>query len=150
MKHIAIVGGGLGGLTAGALLAKHGHRITLVEQHHVVGGAATTFRRKGGFTVEVGLHEMNAARTNPTTKTVFDTLGVYEKVDFVEPNEFFRVTASGFDFTMPMGREEAMLALRERYPAETEGIDRYFDLIDALATDVERVQIGRASCRERV
>ena len=139
MKHIAIIGGGLGGLTAGALLAKHGYRITLVEQHRVVGGAATTFLRKGGFTAEVGLHEMDAARTYPTTKTVFDTLDVYENVDFIEPDEFFRVTASGFDFTMPMGREEAMSALRERYPAEAEGIGRYFDLIDALAADFERV-----------
>ena len=38
MERIAIIGGGLGGLTAGALLAKQGYRITLVEQHNKVGG----------------------------------------------------------------------------------------------------------------
>ncbi|HXY54318.1 MAG TPA: NAD(P)/FAD-dependent oxidoreductase [Nitrospirota bacterium] len=140
MEQIAIIGGGLGGLTAGALLAKHGYRITLIEQHHKIGGAATTFRRKGGYEIEVGLHEMDAARTHPTTKAVFDTLGVYENVNFVEPAEFFRVTASGFDFTMPNRRDEAMTALKDRYPADAKGIDRYFDLIDTLAKDVERIE----------
>jgi len=55
-KTITIIGGGLGGLTSGALLAKDGHKVTLLEQHNIVGGCATTFKRKGGFTCEVGLH----------------------------------------------------------------------------------------------
>ncbi|HFU76073.1 MAG TPA: FAD-binding protein, partial [Arcobacter sp.] len=33
MKNITIIGGGLGGLTAGALLSKEGYKITLLEQH---------------------------------------------------------------------------------------------------------------------
>ncbi len=140
MKRIVMIGGGLGGLTAGALLAKTGHTVVLLEQHNVVGGSATTFRRKGGFTVEVGLHEMNAVYSNATTKEVFDTLGVYRNVEFVEPDEFFRVTASGFDFTMPNGRDSALSALRERYPAEASGIEEYFTLIDALADDMKRLE----------
>jgi len=148
MERIAIIGGGLGGLTAGALLANQGYRITLVEQHHKIGGAATTFQRKGGFTLEVGLHVMPAVRTNPITKAVFDALGVFDNIDFVEPDEFFRVTASGFDFTMPRRRDEAIIALKDRYPADANGIDRYFDLIDTLATDVDH--IGNAKWWELV
>jgi len=140
MERIAIIGGGLGGLTAGALLAKQGYRIILVEQHYKVGGAATTFRRKGGFTLEVGLHVMPAVRTNHTMKAVFDVLGVFDNIDFVEPDEFFRVTASGFDFTMPGRRDEALTALKDRYPADAKGIDRYFDLIDTLEAEVEHIQ----------
>lgn len=140
MKRIVIIGGGLGGLTAGALLAKNGYNIVLLEQHKIVGGAATTFRRKGGFTVEVGLHEMNEVYSNSTTKEVFDTLGVYENIEFVEPDEFFRVTASGFDFTMPNRRDNVLSALKERYPAEANGIKEYFTLIDALADDFSRLE----------
>jgi len=61
VKRVVIIGAGLGGLTAGALLAKEEYKVTILEQHSVVGGCATTFKRKGGYTCEVGLHEMDAA-----------------------------------------------------------------------------------------
>jgi len=32
----------LGGLTAGALLAQSGHRVTILEQHNIIVGCATT------------------------------------------------------------------------------------------------------------
>ena len=40
-----IIGGGLGGLVAGAKLAKEGRRVLLIEQDRVVGGCATGSRR---------------------------------------------------------------------------------------------------------
>jgi len=36
--HVAIIGAGIGGMCAGALLAKHGYRVTVVEQRDTVGG----------------------------------------------------------------------------------------------------------------
>ncbi len=59
MKYdIIIIGGGLGGLTAGAKLSKEGKKVLLIEQHDRPGGCATTFKR-GDYTMEVGLHEMD-------------------------------------------------------------------------------------------
>ena len=49
---------------------------------------------------------------------------------------------------MPGRRDEAVLALKDRYSADAEGIDRYFDLIDTLAADVEH--IGNAKWWELV
>ncbi|MBW6481061.1 MAG: FAD-dependent oxidoreductase, partial [Bacteroidales bacterium] len=47
MNHdIIIIGAGLGGLTAGANLAKQGKKVLLIEQHDRPGGCATTFTRK--------------------------------------------------------------------------------------------------------
>ncbi|MBN1145594.1 MAG: FAD-dependent oxidoreductase, partial [Bacteroidales bacterium] len=47
MKYdIIIIGAGLGGLTAGAKLAKEGKRVLVVEQHSIPGGYATTFKKK--------------------------------------------------------------------------------------------------------
>ncbi len=42
-KKIAIVGAGVGGLTAGALLAKKGYSVTIFEKEKYVGGRALTF-----------------------------------------------------------------------------------------------------------
>ena len=50
---VMVVGAGIGGLTAGALLAKRGLKVLVVEQHYLPGGCASIFRRKG-FTFDVG------------------------------------------------------------------------------------------------
>ena len=42
-----VVGAGIGGLTCAALLARAGLRVLLVEQHYMVGGYCSTFRRNG-------------------------------------------------------------------------------------------------------
>jgi phytoene dehydrogenase-like protein len=43
---VIIIGGGLGGLTAGAKLAKEGNKILLLEQHYIPGGCATVFKKR--------------------------------------------------------------------------------------------------------
>ena len=44
-ESIIVVGGGIAGLTVGALLAKEGYQITLVDSHRQLGGCAGTFKR---------------------------------------------------------------------------------------------------------
>ena len=43
---VIVVGGGLGGLSAAALLAKRGLKVHLIESHDKLGGYATNFKRK--------------------------------------------------------------------------------------------------------
>ena len=51
--RITVIGAGIGGLTAAALLAKRGYCVKVYDQAFVTGGCASTFRRKG-FTFDVG------------------------------------------------------------------------------------------------
>lgn len=44
---IIIIGSGIGGLTAGALLARYGKRVLVCESHTIPGGAAHSFSRRG-------------------------------------------------------------------------------------------------------
>ena len=48
-----VIGAGIGGLCAGALCAKYGKRVTVVESHDVAGGAAHSWKRDG-YTFESG------------------------------------------------------------------------------------------------
>jgi len=112
-----------------------GHKVTLLEQHNIVGGSATTFKRRGGFTVEVGLHEMDDPFAEGPKKDIFTMLGVYDHVEFVRPKELFKVTTANGDFVMPDGIEEAKAALKARFDEESKGIDAYFELITAIATE---------------
>lgn len=129
MQNIVIIGAGLGGLTAGALLAKDGYKVTLLEQHSIVGGCASVFKRKGGFTCEVGLHEMDGVYTNPTIKKVFEKLGVYQHVEFIKPDEFFKVYTKKGEFVMPDDVDSAKKALKQKFPDEKRVIDNYFNII---------------------
>lgn len=45
--RVVIVGAGIGGLTAGALLLKAGHAVTVLEAHVYAGGCAGTFFHRG-------------------------------------------------------------------------------------------------------
>jgi len=139
MKNITIIGAGLGGLTAGALLAKDGQKVTILEQHNIVGGCATTFKR-GDFTCEVGLHEMEGVYTNHIIVNIFKRLGVYDNIEFVKPNEFFSVTTKYGEFRMPDGVEDAKRALIIKFPDEKKGIDRYFKTIKKIAKSLEKLQ----------
>lgn len=44
---VIIIGSGIGGLTAGALLAKYGKKVAIFESHTIAGGAAHSFVRQG-------------------------------------------------------------------------------------------------------
>ncbi|KAF6265696.1 hypothetical protein COO60DRAFT_868698 [Scenedesmus sp. NREL 46B-D3] len=50
---VVIIGSGIGGLCCGALLAKYGVKVTVVESHSIPGGAAHTWER-GGYHFESG------------------------------------------------------------------------------------------------
>ena len=43
---VVVVGTGMGGLVAAALLAGAGRRVLVVDGHYVAGGNATVFRRR--------------------------------------------------------------------------------------------------------
>jgi len=138
MKNITIIGAGLGGLTAGALLAKEGQKVTILEQHNIVGGCATTFKR-GDFTCEVGLHEMEGVHNNPMMVDIFKKLGVYDHIEFVKANEFFSVTTKHGKFLMPDGIENVKKALLLKFPYEKKGIESYFKTIQRLAEKFEKL-----------
>ncbi len=54
---VVVVGSGIGGLTAAALLAKRGIDVLVIEQHYLPGGACTSLRRQD-FTFDVAVAMM--------------------------------------------------------------------------------------------
>ena len=74
---VIVIGSGIGGLTAAALLSRYGKRVMVCESHTVAGGAAHNFRRQGfefdsGPSFYCGLSD---ARSLNPVKQVLDILG---------------------------------------------------------------------------
>lgn len=53
MKKVAVIGAGLGGLSAGALLAKEGYQVDIYEKNTMPGGRAIVFEDRG-FRFDMG------------------------------------------------------------------------------------------------
>ena len=75
---VIVIGSGIGGLTAGALLARYGKRVLVCESHAIPGGAAHSFRRRGfefdsGPSFYCGLSQQRPS-LNPL-RQVLDVLG---------------------------------------------------------------------------
>lgn len=125
---VIVIGAGLGGLTAGAKLAKDGKKVLVIEQHDRPGGCATTFKRKD-FTFEVGLHEMDGLdRTDLKTK-IFRELNVFDNVEFLKVPEFYHFVNDKTQITIPHDPEKAVDILIKQFPREKAGIESFFDKI---------------------
>ena len=125
---VIIIGGGLGGLIAGATLSKKGKKVLLLEQHYIPGGCATTFKRKD-FVMEVGLHEMDGMHKMDLKQEVFSFLEVEKNVEFIKVPELFKYKGNGIDFVQPHGEKETITALVNKYPEEEKGIIAFFKII---------------------
>ena len=134
VADVIIVGGGLGGLTAGAKLVREGKKVLLIEQHTVPGGCATTFRRKDFF-VEAGLHEMDGLDSEDPKMQILNELEVFKNLDVVEVPEFYRFKHGDTDIVIPADREQAIKVLVQKYPMEEKGILKYFRTIDAIRSE---------------
>ncbi|MGK7941580.1 MAG: C-3',4' desaturase CrtD [Crocosphaera sp.] len=74
-KEVVIIGAGIGGLTAGALLARRGYQVTVYEQAYVPGGCASTFKRRG-FTFDVGATQVAGLEPGGIHHRIFAELGI--------------------------------------------------------------------------
>ncbi|MBD2102001.1 C-3',4' desaturase CrtD [Leptolyngbya sp. FACHB-261] len=74
-EKVVVVGAGIGGLTAGALLAKRGYEVIIFDQALVPGGCASTFKRRG-FTFDVGATQVAGLEPGGIHHRIFSELGV--------------------------------------------------------------------------
>lgn len=137
-----IIGSGLGGLSAGATLARAGKKVLVLEQHSLIGGCATCFKRKG-MSVDAGLHEMDWGDPKTDMKQfVFKKLGIDEKIKIIPlPSAWSIVIHNGEkikELTIPHGQEKVKEVLKQEFPHESAGIDAYFKAINQQAYAVRK------------
>lgn len=73
--RVVVIGAGIGGLTAGALLAHRGYEVLILDQALVPGGCASTFKRQG-FTFDVGATQVAGLEPGGIHARIFSELEI--------------------------------------------------------------------------
>jgi phytoene dehydrogenase-like protein len=123
---VIVIGSGIGGLTAAAILSKiYQKRVLVLEQHFVAGGLTHEFQRHG-YHFDVGLHYVGAMGPGEPGRKLFDFLTDGALAWNKMPPVFEKFIYPHFSFDVPSDPKEYLRALQEKFPAEKEALAKYF------------------------
>jgi phytoene dehydrogenase-like protein len=123
-----IIGAGIGGLICANLLAREGLRVLLVEQHYMVGGYCSTFRRKG-YTFDAATHfyPLLGSPATLTGKLLLE-LGVRNGWVKMDPVDNFHFP-DGSSFSVPADFNTYLSKLKAGFPDEGQALDGFFRVV---------------------
>jgi adrenodoxin-NADP+ reductase len=138
-----VVGSGLGGLSTAACLAAAGKSVLVLEQHEIVGGCSQTFRRKGIWEFDCGVHYVGGCvpGSDGTIPTVLRGLGVEDRI------AWSRLDDSGMDtvhfpehqFRVPTSWDGLTENLRRCFPADAEGLTKCVAELRRIGEGADRI-----------
>ncbi|HSR43922.1 MAG TPA: NAD(P)/FAD-dependent oxidoreductase [Acidimicrobiia bacterium] len=142
-----VIGSGMGGMVAAAMLSKLGRRVLVLEQHNIPGGFTQMFKRPG-YRWDVGVHIVGEMSDKSYLGRLLQNLtdgrlqwesvgGVYDEFNFPD----------GFSIQLPDSRERFRETLIDYFPAERDAIDQYLTAVRAAARSTSKFLQSRATPR---
>ena len=123
---VIVIGSGIGGLTAAALLAKHaGQRVLVLERHYTAGGFTHVFHRPG-YEWDVGVHYIGQMQ-NPASPVhaAFEHLTEGRLGWNSMPDVYDQIRIADRMYEFRSGVEPFRNGLLASFPNEAHAIDRY-------------------------
>ncbi len=133
---VIVVGAGIGGLTAGALLAKRGLKVLVAEQWARPGGFCHAWLRRigerDGKTLRIhcdgGVHDISGAHPGGTVDSLLRRLEVADQVTWLPMPQRY-LLAGGEIFDVPVGGNAMAAAVAARFPQDAAGIHKLFEVM---------------------
>lgn len=139
MKSVIIIGGGLGGLFTGAILAKEGLRVTVLEKNATVGGGLQTFHRFGEA-FDTGMHVIGGMQPGGNIRRICQYLGILDQVKLMDVDD--NCTDSLYfaedqkTYRIRKGKQGFVESLTSYFPEERESLQSYvkaiYDMTDHI------------------
>ena len=130
---VVIVGAGIGGLACGALLAKYGANVLIIERHTRPGGFVTSYERKG-FQFQVPSIIGGCGPGGDLTR-VIDHLGI--RLDFEQVEPLMRFVYPEHDITVPTDTDQYADILKENFQPQTTNINAYFKALKTIGKGLD-------------
>lgn len=138
-KSVVIIGGGLGGLFSGALLAKEGFKVTIVEKHSQLGGGLMSFYRHG-VEFATGMHVLGGFRKGGSVYKILNYLGILDKIKIRNPSpdcmDYLTILSDGTTYSIPSGKENFIRYFQQLFPQESENIKNYVEKLFQISEEL--------------
>jgi phytoene desaturase len=134
---VIIVGSGIGGLASGALLAKRGVRVLVLEQHAVVGGFCHSFvRDHRRYRFDAAVHDISGLGPRGPVRHLLRALGIEDQLEFLRmDHEYF---LPDFRLRIPRDPLAFQAVLSRRFPREAMNIAAFFRDVEAVYREIYR------------
>ncbi len=141
MKMVAIIGGGISGMTAGVLLQKAGFKTEIYEKNALPGGQCTGWKREGYF-IDNCIHWLTGTRAGSALNELWKEIGALgEEVELYEKEMFFSSKLNGQVLTFWRDKERTrreMLALSPEDEKEINKLMKYVSMAETMTVPVEK------------
>jgi len=132
---VAVIGAGIGGLTAAAFLAKAGLSVCVLEMDHRPGGYLAGFRRKQ-FIFDSAIHWLNLCGPGGTVRRVLDFVG--PGAPPTPPlHHIRRYRGDSFDYLLTDRPDDLRDELMADYPEQAAGVHDFFAAAKGLGSAYE-------------
>ncbi len=133
---VIIIGAGMGGLTAAALLAKKGLKTLLLEKEDQAGGYVVSFKRHGFIFDATGAF-VGGCHEKGEFYRILDEIGVHQEIEFI-PVHHVRNIYPGFEVHLrPGGFRSYTDALFDLFPKEEKGLKTYLSMVKRIGEEIE-------------
>lgn len=130
-----VIGAGVGGLTAGALLARRGMKVLLLEKESQVGGYVISFKR-GGYTVDATGAFIGGCQEGGEFYQILREIDAHEAIEFI-PIHHIRNIYPGFEISLKQGGFSSYAdAVTDLFPEEEKGLKDYLSLVKRIGDEI--------------
>ena len=144
MYDVIIIGAGLAGLECAAVLSSEGQRVLLLEQGSVSGGFFQPFKRRG-VKIDSSVHYAGSLDKGQFLHTAFSYMGIIDDLKLVRlnPASFDVICTDDKEYQLPIGHEEFVKSLSDKFPEESEGIRAYCDELQRTGSlSIQTIRTG--------
>ena len=135
---VIVIGAGIGGLTAAAILARNRKQVLVLEKNPVPGGYAVGFTRNG-FRFDASIHLIDGCCEGTPSYRIFEKTGISEKIKFLKPKYLYRSIFPDFDFQVPQNKPNEFIKILSQYfPNEQEGLHKLFNMMSRIFYDTNK------------